>query len=478
MKHPDPETLEQADHVATPALSTGKSTTTSVNGNIYQSGKGGDALKSSPGSTCLIVVDPIQVKLAAGIEIDAGTSTSSPAIRSTVLQNVNGGGSTQVTVELVSHQSDGTLDMEIVSGTERLSELRSRFYALSKDCAGTSSTAKDVPTLLLDAPGSFISHPSSPPPNLQVSPGTKSKQRKGAKKTPGSPKNVHFDAVEIEIPAIEEEATRIPCSPIFIGIKRERVDVEREGTSEPAEEPQSIADAAPSVMLGVETQCSSNLIKDVSSLVPSTSNPPRSNLVTSLRSFIPLVQQQQPAAPYPNGELQIRLLLLNLTSTLDSNDFISMSFYLVSMLFEFNVSSEWALSPGKRDVKVKALEAAEAAKRLAEQKELEKQERKKATELAKREKQERAAQEKLAKKEKAAQEKLIQLEARAERDNEEANRRKAAAAAATKSAMTDSTNCQGANNQNVLLKVSPNYHSNFIWSYASHVHYCPSSFLL
>lgn len=132
-------------------------------------------------------------------------------------------------------------------------------------------------------------------------------------------------------------------------------------------------------------------------------------------------------------------------------------------LGKFSVSKSYQNGlgcPGKRDVKVKALEAAEAAKRLAEQKELEKQERKKAAELVKREKQERAAQEKLAKREKAAQEKLKQQEARAERENEEANKKKAAAAAAaavgpTKSVMADSTNCQGANGgQNVLLKVS------------------------
>jgi len=109
---------------------------------------------------------------------------------------------------------------------------------------------------------------------------------------------------------------------------------------------------------------------------------------------------------------------------------------------------------GKRDVKVRALEAAEAAKRLAEQKEFERQERKKATEIAKREKQERAALEKLTKREKVAQEKLRQQETRAERENEEASKRKAIATVPTKSVMADSTNVQGANNQNVLLKVS------------------------
>jgi hypothetical protein len=101
---------------------------------------------------------------------------------------------------------------------------------------------------------------------------------------------------------------------------------------------------------------------------------------------------------------------------------------------------------GKRDVKVKALEAAEAARRLAEQKELEKQDRKKAAETAKREKQERAAQEKLAKREKAAQDKLI-------KENEEASKWKAAASGTTKSTMADSSNCQGTSSQNVLLKV-------------------------
>ena len=109
-------------------------------------------------------------------------------------------------------------------------------------------------------------------------------------------------------------------------------------------------------------------------------------------------------------------------------------------------------------MKVKALEAAEAAKRLAEQKELEKQERKRAAEIAKREKQERAALEKLAKREKAAQDKIMkQQEARAEKEkeNEEASRRRAAAAGTAKSVLADSSNCQGTSVQNVLLKVSP-----------------------
>lgn len=125
-------------------------------------------------------------------------------------------------------------------------------------------------------------------------------------------------------------------------------------------------------------------------------------------------------------------------------------------------------------MKVKALEAAEAAKRLAEQKEFEKQERKKAAEMAKREKQERAAQERLAKREKAAQEKLKQQEARAERENEEANKRKAGAAGPTNS--TNSTNSQGAISQNVLLKVS---HSQlFEIGSASRFHDLRSGFLL
>ena len=123
-----------------------------------------------------------------------------------------------------------------------------------------------------------------------------------------------------------------------------------------------------------------------------------------------------------------------------------------------NVLADRPCIAGKRDVKVKALEAAEAAKRLAEQKELEKQERKRAAEIAKRDKQERAALEKMAKREKAAQDKLMkQQEARAEKEkeNEEASRRRAAAAGTAKSVLTDSSNCQGTSGQNVLLKVSP-----------------------
>jgi hypothetical protein len=108
---------------------------------------------------------------------------------------------------------------------------------------------------------------------------------------------------------------------------------------------------------------------------------------------------------------------------------------------------------GKRDVKVKALEAAEAARRLAEQKELEKQDRKKAAETAKREKQERAAQEKLAKREKAAQDKLIKWQEARAKENEEASKWKAANSGTTKSTMADSSNCQGTSSQNVLLKV-------------------------
>lgn len=108
-------------------------------------------------------------------------------------------------------------------------------------------------------------------------------------------------------------------------------------------------------------------------------------------------------------------------------------------------------------MKVKALEAAEAARRAAEQKELEKQERKKAAELAKREKLERAAQDKLAKKEKAAQEKLLHQEARAE----ESNKRKAVAAGTTKSILVDSATCKGSSNQNMLVKVSEN---NLFWT--------------
>jgi hypothetical protein len=104
-------------------------------------------------------------------------------------------------------------------------------------------------------------------------------------------------------------------------------------------------------------------------------------------------------------------------------------------------------------VKVKALEAAEAARRLAEQKELEKQDRKKAAETAKREKQERAAQEKLAKREKAAQDKLIKWQEARAKENEEASKWKAANSGTTKSTMADSSNCQGTSSQNVLLKV-------------------------
>ena len=100
-------------------------------------------------------------------------------------------------------------------------------------------------------------------------------------------------------------------------------------------------------------------------------------------------------------------------------------------------------------MKVKALEAAEAARKQAEQREIEKQERKKAMELAKREKMERAAQEKL---------RLQQ--AQVGQENQEPNksametRAKPVPAGTTKTALADSSNHHGTNNPNVLLKVS------------------------
>lgn len=100
-------------------------------------------------------------------------------------------------------------------------------------------------------------------------------------------------------------------------------------------------------------------------------------------------------------------------------------------------------------MKVKALEAAEAARKQAEQREIEKQERKKAIELAKREKMERAAQEKL---------RLQQ--AQVGHENQELNksametRAKPVSAGMTKTALADSSNHHVTNNPNVLLKVS------------------------
>lgn len=497
------ESAVRADHVSSPAPSrppsSGKLMTNSDAGDIDLLGEGENALKCSPavgtGSKRFTAVDSIQVHLASDVRpsrVVPGTSTVGPAIplpNVSALQSCDG--STQLTggllsaVELVKHQSEGPLDLETVA-ERKLSELRSRFYALSKDYVGTSSTEKDLPNLLGDGPESLISHSTNPPspiPNLRFSPGYASKgAHLSVKKTLRSPTDVHFDAGENEeSAAVVEEETRIPCSPIFIGNQRERVDLEREGTSEPAEEEpvacsESIDTAGPASMLRVEPQGSSNLNSDVPSILPSNPIRTRSNLVSSMRSFIPLVQQQQPAAPYPNGEFQLGKISLSVMPILRSVDSISMRFCVVIVCLFVVSSVSYILCyatvtpsastsyqsglqfSGKRDVKVRALEAAEAAKRLAEQKELEKQERKKAAELAKREKQERAAQEKLAKREKAAQEKLKQQEARAERENEEASKRKAVAAGPTKSVMSDSTNSQGANSQNVLLKVSHSHH--------------------
>ncbi|KAG0569010.1 hypothetical protein KC19_6G058800 [Ceratodon purpureus] len=343
------------------------------------------------------------------------------------------------TVELVVHESEVPLSSETAAGTEKLSELRSLFYALSKDfVAETSSTAKDVANVLRAESESWIKPSTNPPsltPSLRFSPGYASGQGKGArvsaKMRRKSSKEVDLDAGENGEPAaVMEGETRIACSPISMGNWRGQAKVHQdfvtdnwslsqhavqktvtikevvvlEGTSGPPEEAVartlSMGAASADPTLRVEPQRPSNLVGADFGPVSSSSNLPRSNIITNLRSFVPLVQQQQPAAPYPNG---------------------------------------------KRDVKVKALEAAEAAKRLAEQKELEKQERKKAAEIAKREKQERAAQEKLTKQQEARAEK--------EKENQEASKRKAAAGGTTKSAMADSTNFQGTSSQNVLLKV-------------------------
>lgn len=105
---------------------------------------------------------------------------------------------------------------------------------------------------------------------------------------------------------------------------------------------------------------------------------------------------------------------------------------------------------GKRDVKVKALEAAEAARKQAEQREIEKQERKKAMEMAKREKMERAAQEKL----RLQQAQVGHENQEPKKSAMETRAKKPVAAGTTKTALADSSNHHGANNPNVLLKVS------------------------
>lgn len=358
-------------------------------------------------------------------------------------QSTRGPTGTVDTVEHSTRQTDNPdpWSFKTIGVAENSTETMSRFSAQSKDdVVGTYSTAKDVLHLL--GTESLISHPThlpTPVQSLRFSPGCASNHHS---KTSLSSKKVHFEAGDPEVTAaIYEGDSRIPCSPVFI-VKQSGQDDSchvlgtsiavpsfphlefqktvipeaetfiPDSTSEPSNElvlhSQLKLTSSPASMLRVEPQCSSNLINAVPGSLASNPGLPRSNLVSSMRSFIPLVQHQQPAAPYPNG---------------------------------------------KRDVKVKALEAAEAARRAAEQKELEKQERKKAAELAKREKLERAAQDKLAKKEKAAQEKLLHQEARAE----ESNKRKAVAAGTTKSILVDSASCKGSSNQNMLVKVKKTY---------------------
>lgn len=420
------------------------------------------------------------------------------------------------TAELVTHQSEVPASSEAISESERLSELRSRFYALSKCCmVRDPSTAEDGLHLLGAGPGSLIEHSTnspSPMPSLRLSPGYAPNREVGAlvsvKKGAQPSTEVASEAGENGEPAVVVEGgTRIPCSPTFMGNQRghdevhedlrrddaslsqhgfqETVAVQEEviaagGTSEPSEQAvartQSLATDSAASMLRVEPQRSSNLIGGGPGPVSSSSNLPRSNLVTNMRSFLPLVQQQQPAAPYPNGKRQLSKVPLFSAwnphsmrrNPRDCGVVCALSHvYMLRTLLSrsqtrrVNDFPDWAVHcfAGKRDVRVKALEAAEAAKRLAEQKELEKQERRKAAEIAKREKQERAAQEKLAKLEKAAQDKLIkQQEARAEKENEEAGKRKAAALGTAKSTTADSNNCQETtSSQNVLLKVR--YHN-------------------
>ncbi|KAG0612901.1 hypothetical protein M758_6G061200 [Ceratodon purpureus] len=434
MKHLPQETIEEAvskapDHDS--ALS--ESATNGIHAHLASDVHASSTVR---GRSAICSASPLQGSLDGGALQSCDGSMLSIADRVGAVD----------TVELVMHESEVLLSSETVSEREKLSELRSRFYALSKDfVAGTSSTAKDVANVLGAESESWIK--PSLTPSLRFSPRYASGQGKGtrvsSKKKRKSSKEVDLDAGENGEPAaVMEGETRIACSPISMGNRRGQAKAHQdlvtdnrslsqhgvqnivtikdevvvlEDASESSEEAMartlSNATASADPLLRIEPQRPSNLVGADFGPVLSSSNLPRSNIIANLRSFVPLVQQQQPAAPYPNG---------------------------------------------KRDVKVKALEAAEAAKRLAEQKELEKQERKKAAEIAKREKQERAAQEKLAKREKAAQEKLIkQQEAQAEKEkeNEEASKKKAAAGGTTKAAMADSTNCQGTSSQNVLLKV-------------------------
>ena len=89
-----------------------------------------------------------------------------------------------------------------------------------------------------------------------------------------------------------------------VAIKEEAVVLE--GTSEACEEGAARTECiATASMLRVEPQRAPNLIGGVPGAVSSSSNPPRLNIIASIRSFVPLVQQQQAAAPYPNGKPEL-----------------------------------------------------------------------------------------------------------------------------------------------------------------------------
>jgi hypothetical protein len=68
---------------------------------------------------------------------------------------------------------------------------------------------------------------------------------------------------------------------------------------------QGVATASAASMLQVEPQRFSNLVDAAPGPIPSSLYLPRSNLVSSIRSFIPLVQQQPLVAPYFNGIFQL-----------------------------------------------------------------------------------------------------------------------------------------------------------------------------
>ena len=316
-------------------------------------------LQSDLGSNRSTGADAIHVHLAAdvyGSTIVGGTSAIGCASlvrgsqRERALRSCDGsilsiGDRVSVgnAVELVSHESEVPSSSEAVAAAEKLSGLRSRFYALSKECvAGGSSTAEDVPNLLGALPEASIKHSTNPPPPIPgrgLPQGCASKDGRGwrvsVKTSPQSLGEEDLDAGGNGEPAtVMEGETRIPCSPIFVGNQRGHDELDEdlvtdgsspshhgahkavaikeetvvlEGTSEACEEAaartECIATASAASMLRVEPQRAPNLMGGVPGAVSSSSNPPRSNIVSSIRSFVPLVQQQQASAPYPNGKL-------------------------------------------------------------------------------------------------------------------------------------------------------------------------------